>query len=203
MEKNISRTRNFACVVYKESSPDNWLDILKEQFVPCFVSPYHDSDINPDGTIKKPHWHVLIMFDSVKTVEQAKAIFDLIGGVGCEKVNSLRGYARYLCHLDNPEKHKYNIENVIALCGADYSDIISLTSDKYAVVNDMINFCEKYNITSFYVLSLYAYRNVESWKRALTDNCAIFMKEYLKSKTWSVDRNDVHIIDPNTGEIIM
>lgn len=48
------------------------------------------------------------MFDGVKTIEQAKDLFEQIGGVGCEKVNSIRGYARYLCHLDNPEKAQYD-----------------------------------------------------------------------------------------------
>ena len=102
-EKNSRRTRNFATVVYPESSILNWREVLQEQFVPCFISPLHDQDVNPTGEAKKPHYHVLIMFDSVKTVEQARDIFLKIGGVGCEIVNSLRGYARYLCHLDNPE----------------------------------------------------------------------------------------------------
>ena len=101
--KGQGRTRNFACVVYEESAPSNWRTILEEQFVPAFISPYHKDDINADGQPKKPHWHVLIMFDSVKTSEQAREIFDKIGGVGCEKVTSIRGYARYLCHLDNPD----------------------------------------------------------------------------------------------------
>ena len=107
-KSGLGRTRNFATIIYEESAPENWREILSDLLIPCFISPYHDSDINPNGEPKKPHWHVLIMFDSVKTMEQAKEIFDKVGGVGCEKVNSLRGYARYLCHLDNPEKFQYN-----------------------------------------------------------------------------------------------
>ena len=97
----LGRTRNYATVLYLESAAENWRYILEQEFVPCFISPYHDKDINADGSIKKPHFHIIIMFDSVKSIDQAKAIFDKIGGVGCEKVNSIRGYARYLCHLDN------------------------------------------------------------------------------------------------------
>lgn len=197
-DSNLGRTRNYACVVYKESAPNNWQDILSMEFVPSFISPFHDNDINPDGTYKKPHWHVLIMFDSVKTKEQAKEIFDKIGGVGCEKVNSLRGYARYLCHLDNPEKARYNINDVKSFCGADYNDCISLTSDKYKCIDEMIDFCEKYDISSFYILSKYAFKNNDSWKRALADSCSVFMREYLKSKTWSVGHESSHIVDPVT-----
>lgn len=55
-----TRTRNWATVVYPESAPKNWREILGEMRVPCFLSPLHDKDINPDGTPKKP----IIMFFS-------------------------------------------------------------------------------------------------------------------------------------------
>ena len=198
----LGRTRNYATVLYLESAVENWRDILEQQFVPCFISPYHDKDINADGSIKKPHFHIIIMFEGVKSIEQAKAIFDKIGGVGCEKVNSIRGYARYLCHLDNPDKAQYNIEDVISLCGADYLDTINLITDKYKVLSDMINFCEKYNVSSFYLLSKYAFENNEAWRRVLSDNGSVFMREYLKSKAWSNDKQYYHIIDEN-GEILI
>ncbi|MBR2289338.1 MAG: replication protein [Clostridia bacterium] len=197
------RTRNYATVVYEESAPKNWRNILSDCLVPAFISPYHKDDINADGTPKKPHWHILIMFDGVKSPEQAKEIFAKIGGVGCEKVNVLRGYARYLCHLDNPDKAQYDISEVTALCGADYQDIISLASDKYKVIEEMIDFCEKYQVYSFYLLSKYAFKNRDTWKKALADNSAIFMREYLQSKRWSEEYKQKNIIDIDTGEILI
>ena len=77
-------------------APDNWVDIIENEKVPVFISPLHDNDVNANGEDKKPHYHVLAMFDSVKTVEQAKVFLKKFGGVGCETVNSLRAYARYL-----------------------------------------------------------------------------------------------------------
>lgn len=70
------RYRNFATVVYPDSAPPNWLDILSEHKVPAFVSPLHDSDVNPTGENKKAHFHVMLMFDGVKTLVQAKEVFD-------------------------------------------------------------------------------------------------------------------------------
>ena len=102
------RTRNFATIVYPESAPENWKTILEEAMVPAFISPLHDKDINPDGEIKKAHFHVILAFDTVKTLEQAQDIISKIGGVGCQPVVSLRGNARYLCHLDNPEKYQHH-----------------------------------------------------------------------------------------------
>lgn len=52
----------------------------------------------------------MILFEGVKTSEQAKEVFSAIGGVGIEPLKSTRAYARYLCHLDNPDKAQYDIE---------------------------------------------------------------------------------------------
>ena len=36
------RTRNYACVVYPDSAPENWKEIIAESKVPVFISPLHD-----------------------------------------------------------------------------------------------------------------------------------------------------------------
>lgn len=184
------RTRNFASVVYPESAPENWLDILNEMHIPAFISPLHDSDINPDGEIKKAHYHIMIMFDAVKTREQAKVVFDSIGAVGSETIQSQRGYARYLCHLDNPEKTQYDIADVKALYGADYNATISLVTDKYKAIGEMIDFCEENAVISFSDLLVYARRNRFDWFRVLSDSGSVVMREYLKSKSWTIDREE-------------
>lgn len=180
------RTRNYATVVYPESCPADWLDRLINSFVPAFVSPLHDQDIDPLGQPKKPHYHVIIMFDSVKTVEQAEEIFNNIGGVGCEKVQSIRGYARYLCHMDNPEKAQYKTEDVRCFCGADYPGTIGLAIDKYNAVGEMIDFCSLNNIVAFSDLLEYAREFRFDWFRCLCDNSTLVMKEYLKSRSWTI-----------------
>lgn len=207
MEKKASnnatkRTRNYATVVYPESAPEDWEIILSNEFVPAFISPLHENDLNPDNSPKKPHYHVILMFDSVKTTEQAKEVFAKIGGVGCEIVKSLRGYSRYLCHLDNPEKAQYNVDNVKSLCGADYISVIGLAIDKFLAMDEMMDFCDKYNITSFYLLSKYARVHRSDWSRVLKESGTIYMREYLKSRQWSIDNNLNNIVDPETGEIL-
>lgn len=187
-KEKSSRTRNYACVVYPDSAPENWIDVLVEAFIPAFISPLHDSDINPTGEPKKAHYHVIIMFDSVKTSEQAKEIFDKIGGVGCEKVNSIRGYSRYLCHLDNPEKAQYDMSEVRSLCGADYSGVIGLPTDKYKAISEMIDYCRENNIISYSDLLEFCRECHFDWFRVLCDNGTIVIKEYLKSRSWTIRR---------------
>ena len=179
------RTRNYATVVYPESAPADWQEILAAQFVPAFISPLHDKDVNPTGEPKKPHYHVMVMFDSVKYSEQASELFKAIGGVGVEHVQSQRGYARYLCHLDNPEKTQYSAEEVRQLCGADYPGTIGLVTDKYKAISEMIDFCKAMNIVSYSELLEYSRDNRFEWFRVLCDNGTVVIKEYLKSRTWT------------------
>lgn len=57
------RYRNWTLIVYPESAPENWKSILSNELKLIFaISPLHDQDINPDGSLKKAHWHVLICF---------------------------------------------------------------------------------------------------------------------------------------------
>lgn len=191
----VKRTRNYATVIYPDSAPEDWLIRFGNMLIPGFVSPLHDLDINPYGEPKKPHYHLMIMFDSVKTIEQAKEVFDDIGGVGCEIVNSVRGYARYLCHLDNPEKIQYDKGFVQAFCGADYEDTIGLSLDKYIAIREMIDFCRNECIVSYAELMHYAMANNYSWFRVLCDNGTVVVKEYLKSYSWQLDYEARHKSD--------
>lgn len=180
-----SRTRTFATVVYPESAPDDWISILARLCIPAFVSPLHDSDKNPTGEDKKAHYHVLFMFDGVKTREQCLEVIESIGGVGCEMVQSVRAYSRYLCHLDNPDKQKYDVEKVQSFGGADYVSIIGLSVDRYRSIKDMMNFCKDNGIHSYALLCDWCAENRMDWFRLLCDNASYVMKEYMKSLSWT------------------
>lgn len=198
----VERTRNYATIVYPESAPDGWENILADYCIPSFISPLHDLDLNPTGEPKKAHYHVMICFDGPKTESQAEDIFNSIGGVGTKVIASVRGYARYLCHLDNPEKIQYNMADVKSFGGIDYLTIISLASDKHLAIREMEAFCEKYNVVSYWLLCRYASAHRSDWKRILDDSGALYMKEYLQSKHWSQQNGITEIVDPATGEIL-
>lgn len=186
------RFRNFATVVYPDSDnmPEDWLSVLQDWKTPVLVSPFHDQDVNVTGEPKKPHYHVLIMFEGMKSQDQVRELFDQIGGVGLETVNSLRGYARYLCHLDNPDKHQYFPGDVKAFGGCDYIEMIGLPSDRYEIIGEMIDYCESERIVSYATLLVYARHNRQDWFRILCDSGTIVMKEYLKSFGWSLDQEN-------------
>lgn len=182
---SIKKTRSYATVVYPESAPDNWIDILRDMKFNALISPLHDKDVNPDsGEIKKPHYHVLFLFDGPKTVAQAAEVASQIHGVGLETLNSVRGYARYLCHLDNPEKHQYSPDDVIVIGSEDYYNLISLPTDKYRLIKEMISWCNENQNFMYCDLLEYSMENRDDWFRCLSDNGTFVIKEYLKSQNF-------------------
>lgn len=185
-KKKDNRTRNFATIVYPESAPEDWLDILQALAIPCYVSPLHDMDVNPDGEVKKAHYHVQLKFEGKKSPEAVQEIASTFGGVGLETVQSARGYARYLCHLDNPEKAQYKPEDVKSYAGADYFGEIGTVLDKYKAIREMKAFCRENNIIVFADLFDYAEENRDDWFRVLCDNGTYVIKEYLKSRYWGI-----------------
>lgn len=175
------RTRNYASVIYADSAPSNWREIIESWHVPCLVSPYHDSDINPDMSTKKPHWHVQLLFDNVKTRDQARELFDQINGVGLEVINSARSYARYLCHLDNPDKHQYSPSDVIQIGGADYFSIIESCSDQIAALMFIEDLAESNGIFTYSELCRKLRRDYPEYYRIMVLGHTVHMTNFLKS----------------------
>jgi len=183
-KSTVTKTRSFATIVYPESAIENWLEIISTLKINCFVSPLHDKDINEDGTIKKAHYHVQFIFDGPKTLKQCIEIANKINGVGIELVNSVRGMARYLCHLDNPEKAQYSPEDIKTFGSDDYFEIIALPSDKYKNIKEMISWCNENNCIYYSDLFNYAMANRDDWFRTLCDNGTYVVKEYLKAQSF-------------------
>lgn len=188
-EKSTRRVRSWATVVYPESAPENWMEILGEKCIPVMISPLHDFDLNPTGEAKKPHYHVLFNFEGKKSYDQVMEFVSLIAGVGLEPVGSTRGYARYLCHLDNPEKAQYRPQDVKCYGGADYMSIIGLAIDKYVAIGEMMDFCDSNGIRSYASLMRYARDQRMDWFRILCDCGTMVIKEYLKSRSWDDQQN--------------
>ena len=71
------RTRNYSSIIYPESAPKNWLEILEDYHIEAIISPLHQYDINEKtGELKKEHYHVIILFEGCRKIEDAKQIFD-------------------------------------------------------------------------------------------------------------------------------
>lgn len=193
--KRTGRTRNFATVVYPESAPTDWIERLNQQHIASLVSPLHDRDVNPNGELKKPHYHVLLMFESPTDYESKVApIFAEIGGVGRETVNSARGYARYLCHLDNPEKAQYSPLEVHCFGGADYNSIVSLPTDDVKIITEIKNFCRENEIYSLAEIIDIAETLHPEWYSTIVLSRCYVIDKYIKSLAWEFETGYVRAV---------
>ena len=59
--------RAWAFIIYPDSMPSNYEEIITNIGLPLAMSPLHDSDINPDGSPKKPHYHCIVYYENTTT----------------------------------------------------------------------------------------------------------------------------------------
>lgn len=137
------KKRNWACVVYPESAPNNWVDILKQTGLAIAISPLHDKDLNGEEEEKKPHWHVILCFEGPQTANSVQTITKSINATIPIAISSVRGYYRYFTHKDNPEKYQYDERDITHLNGFNVLDFVELTKSeidkiKYKLVEEII-----------------------------------------------------------------
>lgn len=123
-----NRARNWGFIAYPDSVPKDWKSILFMSCAKVAISPLHDSDLNADETQKKPHWHIVLIYEGKKSYNQIKAITDSINATIPQKIASVRGTLRYFCHLDNPEKAQYSTSEVVTI-GLNYEKEILSDGD--------------------------------------------------------------------------
>lgn len=180
-----NRTRNWTFVLYPESCANNWREILDDLHIEWIESPLHDADLNADGEKKKPHWHILLMFDGKKSYEQIKEItVDKCLGTVPQKVQSARGLVRYMAHLDNPEKVQYDITKIIGHGGADVGQLLKPTSSaRYVLIKEMSDYIRDNGIIYFDELYFYAMEyHFDDWFPLLCDNSAFIIKSVISSR---------------------
>lgn len=182
-----SRTRSWTFVLYEDSAPADWRERLDDTHVPWIESPWHDKDVNGDGSPKKKHKHIVLVFDGVKAYDQVKELTDSLSCPIPQRCHSMRGSIRYMAHLDNPEKAQYSTADIIGHQGADVEEWLKPSmSERYEMIDEMILFCKDNNIITFCELvdiARTSYR--DTWFPALCDSCAYIMKEYLHSRSRS------------------
>lgn len=187
------RVRNWVFLIYPDNCPENWREILaSELLVPAILSPLHDKDVNADGTPKKPHYHVLMMFEGNKSYSQIKEISDMFSGVSPKKCISVRGSVRYWCHLDNPEKHQYPESEIQCFCGADKEEALKKTASyRYMILREMYDFVMQQKITEITQLLDYCLsHSKEDWFVMLVDGQAHLIKDVIKSLRHQIKDNE-------------
>lgn len=135
--------------------------------VPCIISPCHDSDVYDEDTInawverhrgtdgklssedekRKPnagnvepaHYHVMLCYKGNKTyITVLDKLNELLGIWYIVRVEDKAAMMRYFCHLDQPDKHPYNVEDACTLNGLDRTPLYELAAiDKSVCLMDI------------------------------------------------------------------
>lgn len=183
MSQTETRTRSWTFVVYPESAPSSWREQLDELHVRWVEGPLHDRDLNANGEPKKPHIHVLLLFDGKKSFDQIRELTDALGQPIPQRCHDARALVRYMAHLDNPEKAQYDPAQIVGHGGADVADMLRPSaSERYALIAEMQDWVDTYQVTELMDLMRYArVHRASDWWPLLCDSCTVIMDRYIRS----------------------
>lgn len=195
------RSNKWAFLIYKESAPDNYLEILNGLHVPFVLSPWHDKDIYSDtGELKKSHKHGAFYFDSLKSYTQVSELVSdkLNGPAHVEVVMSPKGMFDYFTHAENPSKTPYDIENIESGAGFELDKfLLEQNTDNF--MNDVIDIIEENNFMEFENLVRYARENNYLLLGLIVERTYFFAK-YLDSRRYSKGKKPYKQQEEKTDE---
>lgn len=203
---NIKK-RNWCFVLYPESAPENWREQLKLTGLQCTISPLHDKDINPNGEIKKAHYHIILCYGNTTTYNNVRVLTEKLHQPIPQALEQIKGYYRYFTHKDNPEKYQYNDNDIVCLNGFNISDYIEITKSEVLEIKKKLQvfICENSIIEYAEFMDKLLLDNNLSLEYEVACNNTYFFTSYIKSKRFmnkSTEATKTIIIDKETGEII-
>lgn len=195
------RSNKWAFLIYKESAPDNYLEILNGLHVPFVLSPWHDKDIySGTGELKKSHKHGAFYFDSLKSYTQVSEFVSdkLNGPAHVEVVMSPKGMFDYFTHAENPYKTPYDVENIESGAGFELDKfLLEQNTDNF--MNDVIDIIEENNFMEFEDLVRYARENNYLLLGLIVERTYFFAK-YLDSRRYSKGKKPYKQQEEQTDE---
>jgi len=183
-----TKSRYWEFILYPESMPKDWEEIINHWYMPCVLSPLHDRDIDKDGKIKKAHYHLMVCYGNTTTYNNARKRAEELGSKVVNAISNSKGAYEYWTHKNNPEKAQYKEEDMKFFGGFEKEITLGKTEKE---VNEMIQaIVEIINLKNFKELKeIYDYCNnmglIEY--RNLIQNKTLFIKEYTKSRRFIID----------------
>lgn len=183
-----SKKRNWGFVLYPESAPEDWIEILKIKGMAWACSPLHDKDLNPTGEKKKEHYHIILSFANPSSFNNVKLITDELNQPIPIPLESVKGYYRYFTHKDNPEKYQYDEKEIKTYNGFDVNDVLNSfevfecikTIQALIIENGIIEYSD---LMDYLLESEY----MELWNVAASHT--LFFNTYITSKRHSFEKD--------------
>lgn len=178
-----NRGRIWTFIVYPDSAPLNWREIISDFHVAGCISPLHEFDKNPDETCKKSHWHVLLSFDGKKSIEQVTNLIEPLNCPRPQYVESIRGMVRYFIHKDNPEKFQYSKDGIVAFSGFEFEQYFEYADiERKRALREMREFIRDNGITEFADFFDICDKMFPAWSDLLDSNSSYVISLYITSQ---------------------
>ena len=185
------RSTTWTFLVYPDSAPADWINLLKNLHVPFIISPLHDKDVKDEttGELKKPHYHCIVRFRSKKSFSQIKeAICDKINSPIPQPVVDFPMMVRYLVHSDDPDKYQYNIEDIQTYGNIDVMEYIYDKKDyQYEVLKEILDFCQKFDVQEYSTILNYAKDERKTWFPYVAKVFRATIDAYVRSQRYSAE----------------
>lgn len=146
-------------IIYPDSETYDCKQVLETvKNIGCeWFAALHDRDVNPDGTPKKTHYHIIMRFEGTK--DFAVVARDLgIPENAIEKSKSFKYGVRYLIHLDSPEKFRYE-KSIIFGNGQADAFLVSNADQKGVLLMDAIYSGQVFTIYELYQMA----KDLDAW----------------------------------------
>lgn len=181
-DKNVKK-RNWAFVVYPDSAPDNWLQLLQETGLQCAISPLHDMDLDASGEPKKAHWHVIVCYSGPTSFNVVKGLTDSFNAPIPQALEQVKGYYRYLTHQDNPEKAQYSSDDICCINGFNIMDYSDLTrSELNSIKLKMLEFIRQVDILEYSDFMDFLQDNSMLTEFDIASSNTLFFDRYISSR---------------------
>ncbi len=182
MPKKIVKGANWCFILYPESAPKNWREILQKTGLQCAISPLHDKDINPTGEPKKPHYHIIVTFAGPTTFAVMKDLTDSLKQPIPQKLSGVKGYYRYFSHKDNPEKAQYDEKEITTINGFNILDHADVTHGEVMQIKlSVLKLIQERDITEYADLIDYLAENEMFAEFDIASTNTLFFTHYLSS----------------------
>lgn len=158
------KARRFIFLLYPDSAPKDFIELLSKQELPIAISPLHNLDKveNPEDYtkeyleeykgFKKPHYHgIIVANNSVTTSAIRKRLQRALGkneAVGQVKIcDHIKGAYEYLTHESSDairkNKHVYSKEDIVHINNFDIARYVTISADErkqnLAILIDLID----------------------------------------------------------------
>nr|CRY96240.1 hypothetical protein [uncultured prokaryote] len=166
------KARYWNGVLYPENMVDDWEDVISDKLQVPYAYCIHDKDLNEDGTKRKTHIHITIVFPNTTTYNHA---FDVLNTLSkkdkkalnkIERAINIRYSYNYLIHDTDTcrKKNKYLYDRAERITGNNFDigsyEQISVT-DKNRMTKELCNVIVENGYTNFADFYMYVISNFD------------------------------------------